>query len=174
MQYGQDGRGITRLHPRDKHADIILQQAEARGVYTLPAVSHETALPAATPSTRIIAHADEVLVNDRAVTVGGWAMIRGLASKRGQVFVLLRSTQSQRIYSTVTLQRPDVAKAYSEPSWRLAGFRAVIERAALPAEDFDVGVIVVTATGPEFQLLPHRLLLSAGKAATAVPITRAP
>ncbi|WP_414661087.1 hypothetical protein [Horticoccus sp. 23ND18S-11] len=174
MQYGQDGRGITRLHPRDKHADIILRQAEARGVYTLPAVSHETALPPATPSTRIIAHADEVVVNDRAVTVGGWAMIRGLESKRDQVFVLIRSNRTQRIYSTVTLQRPDVAKAYNEPGWRRAGFRAVIERAALPAEDFEVGVIVITPTGPEFQLLNHRLPLASGGDAMAVHFSGSP
>lgn len=170
MQFGQDGRGITRLHPRDKHADIILEMARAQGVYALPEVSHETRLAPAKPSDRMVAYADEVILNDRALTVGGWAMLKGEDSRRGHVYVVLKSAATQKIYSTVTLLRPDVAKAYQVPGWRQSGFRAVISRDRLPAEDVEVGVIVVGSNGPEILMLPHRLTLSHGGEATAVSL----
>jgi hypothetical protein len=149
-QYGEDGRGISRLHPQPGRADKLLKQAAERGIYALPRVSELADFPAATPSTRIITHVDELISNQRAVTVGGWAMIRGVVSKRGQVYLILKSERSQLIFSSATLQRPDVAKAYKEPDWRLCGFRAVIGRERLPAENFQVGVLIAHGDDAEF------------------------
>jgi hypothetical protein len=168
QQYGEDGRGIARLHPQEGHADILLKMAADRGVYRLPQVSTEAEFPDARPSTRIITYIDELIVNDRAITAGGWAMIPGKLSKRGQVYVMLRSEKSTLIFSAVTLQRPDVAKAYKEPKWRLSGFRAVIARTRLPAEDFDVGVVIVDGDDAEFIMTSNRLQLAPGKEATAL------
>ncbi|HUR57210.1 MAG TPA: hypothetical protein VM029_05850 [Opitutaceae bacterium] len=166
-QYGEDGRGIAPLHPQKGHAEALLKLAAERGVYQFPRVSLEKDFPEATSSTRIIAYVDEVITNPRAVTLGGWGMIPGLASKRGQVYVVLRSEKSFLIYSTVTLQRPDVAKAYKEPSWRLCGFRAVVGRNRLPAEDFQVGVLIADGDEAEFIMTPTKLLLKSEDAAAA-------
>jgi hypothetical protein len=173
MQYGEDGRGILRLHPKDNHAGIILQMAAARGIYRLPPVSHPAAFPDAEPNPQIITHLDELVVNDLAVTAGGWAMIPGKESKRGQVYVVLRSANSTLVFSTVTLQRPDVARAYNEPGWRLSGFRAVIERPRLPAEDFVVGVLIADGDRAEYIMTSNQIHLAPGKPAKAVQITTA-
>jgi hypothetical protein len=173
MQYGEDGRGITRLHPKPGHADALLKMAAERGVYQLPRVSHEARFPQAQPSTRIITHVDELVVNDRAVTAGGWAMIPGKLSKRGHVYLVLKSAKSTLIFSTVTLPRSDVAKAYKEPRWRRSGFRAVIERPRLPAEDFEVGVLIADGSSAEVIMTANRLQLAAGKEAKAIKQTTA-
>jgi hypothetical protein len=171
MQYGKDGRGIARLHPQERHADVLLQTAAERGVYHLPSVSHPAEFPNAQPNQDIIVHLDELIVSDRAVTAGGWAMLPGKRSKRGQVYLLLRSPQSTLIFSTVTLPRPDVARAYNEPKWRLAGFRAVIERPRLPAEDFDVGVLIADGDEADFIMTKNQLHLAPGKPPKAVPMS---
>ncbi|MSU49689.1 MAG: hypothetical protein EXS37_11495 [Opitutus sp.] len=159
-QYGEDGRGISRLHPQLGHADVMLKMAQDRGVYQLPRVSDPVRVPAPKPSTRIITHVDELIVNDRALTVGGWAMIPGRTSNRGDVHLVLRSEKSFLVFTALTLQRPDVATAYKEPKWRLAGFRAVIRRTRLPAENFEVGVLITGDDEAEFIMTPNRLDLT--------------
>lgn len=159
-QYGEDGRGLAPLHPQPGHAEALLNLAAQRGVYALPRMSHETDFPDAVESPRIIAYVDEVITNPRAVTLGGWGMIPGVLSKRGQVFVVLRSEKSFLVFSTVTLQRPDVAKAYKEPKWRLSGFRAVIGRNRLPPEDFEIGVLLANGDDVEYIMTPARLRLT--------------
>jgi hypothetical protein len=161
-QYGADGKGVTRfrLHPRDRHAEILMKAAEERGVYRLPVFSHPANFPEAKPSTRMITYADELVANHRAVTIGGWAMLPGKTSRRGDVYVILRSAKSQLVFSTVTLQRTDVAAVYKEPRWRFCGFRAVIRRERLPREDFEVGVLIANGAEGEFVMTRNRIELA--------------
>jgi hypothetical protein len=174
MQYGADGRGIVRLHPQERHADVLLKMAEERGVYRLPPVSHPARFPNARANPAIITHLDELVVNDRAITAGGWAMIPGHVSQRGQIYVVLRSAQSTLVFSTVTLLRPDVARAYDKPEWRRSGFRAVIERSRLPAEDFEVGVLIADRNGGEYLITRNRIHLAPGAPARAAPAEISP
>jgi hypothetical protein len=161
FQHGEDGHDVSkvRLHPRTRHADILLRIAADRGIYRLPVFSKSAEFSGAQPSQRIVAHVDETVANDRAVTVGGWGMIPGVTSEFGQIQVVLRSEQSTRVFTTVTLQRPDVAKAYQEPKWRLAGFRAVIPREQLPRENFTIGVMIVRGGRAEYVMTPRQLTL---------------
>ena len=156
-QYGRDGMGVTRLHPRDGHAYVILKNAEDRGIYRLPEFSHAVSLAEATPSTRMITYVDELVANERAVTVGGWAMLPGETSRRGDVFVILHSVHSHLVFSTVPLQRSDVAAAYKEPRWNFSGFRAVIRRERLPRENFEVGILIAHHGRREFVMTGHHL-----------------
>ncbi|MBL9202519.1 MAG: hypothetical protein JNL39_18555 [Opitutaceae bacterium] len=160
--YGEDGRDFVRLHPRERHADALLRTAAERGLYSLPHVSRRVEFTGTQPNPKVVRHLDELLVNDRAITVGGWAMRRGEVSKRGQVHVVLRSAATTLYFTTVTLPRPDVATAYKEPGWRLAGFRAVIRRDRLPAEDFEVGVLILDGARAELAMTNERLLLASG------------
>lgn len=168
LQHGQDGRGLLRLHPNEGHAERILQLAAERGVYQLPPLSREVEFAELRDNPRIIAHLDEFTVNDRSILIGGWAMLPGVVSERDQIHVLLQSRDHRRIFSTVTLLRPDVAKAYRQPHWQRAGFRAVIPRALLPAEDFSVGVILAHDHHPDVVMTRNRLELTPGKNAVAV------
>lgn len=160
QQHGADGRGVTRLHPADGHADRLLQKAAATGVYQLPPVSDFVSFPDAQPNPHIVAYLDEFLASERAITIGGWGMIPERASKRGQAHVVLRSAKSFLVLTTVPFERSDVAAAYKEPRWRWSGFRAVIAPQRLPAEDFEVGVLIAQGDRAEFLLTPNRLLLS--------------
>ncbi|MBL9189604.1 MAG: hypothetical protein JNK23_19140 [Opitutaceae bacterium] len=168
MQYGEDGRDLARLHPRPGHADALLRIAAERRLYTLPVLSRRAEFIEPTPNPAIQHYIDDLIVNDRAITVGGWAMRPGKVSRRGQVYLVLRSPQSTLFFSTVTLQRPDVAAAHRQPDWRLAGFRAAITRDRLPAEDFEVGVLIHDGETAELAFTPNRLLLAPGREATAV------
>ena len=168
-QYGEDGRDIVRLHPRERHADILLRIAQERGLYSLPRVSRRVEFTAAQPNPKIMSHVDELLVNDRAITAGGWAMRHGEISRRGEVYLVLKSPQSTLFFSAITLPRDDVANAHRQPGWRLAGFRAVVPRDRLPAEDFEVGVLIKDGYRSEFAMTSNRLLLSAGREARAEP-----
>ncbi len=172
QQFGADGKDVTRLrmHPVEKHADVLMKKAEERGVYHLPEFSLPADFPDATRSTHLITYVDELFASARAVTIGGWAMLPGRLSRRGQVYVVLQSEKSRLIFSSTTLQRTDVAAAYKEPRWRYSGFRAVINRTRLPAENFDVGVLIVDEGKAEFVMTANRLELGTpeGRAEHAV------
>lgn len=172
QQFGVDGREVTklRLHPQEQHADALMKLAEERGVYRLPEFSRPATPPDATPSTRLITHVDELFSGPRAVTIGGWAMLPGRWSERGQIFVVLESEKSRLIFSTVSLQRSDVAAAYKEPKWRQSGFRAVINRGRLPAENFAVGVLVVDAGKAEYLMTANRLELGTSEGRAVRPV----
>lgn len=161
QQFGADGKDVTRLrlHPVEKHADVLLKKSEERGVYHLPEFSLPAEFPDAVESSRLITYVDELFASTRAVTIGGWAMLPGRWSRRGQVYVVLQSETSRLIFSSVTLQRTDVATAYKEPKWLYSGFRAVINRDRLPAENFDVGVLIVDEDQAEFVMTANRLEL---------------
>ncbi len=166
-QYGEDGHGISNMHPRAGHAAALLKLAEQRGVYELPDLSRRVEFTHITPEPRIIHHLDDLIVNDKAITAGGWAMLPGRFSRRGQVYLVLRSRQSTLFFSTVTLPRADVAASYKQPGWRLAGFRAVVEREHLPAEDFEIGVLIKEGERALLSMTSNRLLLAAGREARA-------
>ncbi len=160
--HGVDGRGVVRLHPGEGHADRLLRLAAERGVYRLPRVTHVVEFPYARPSTRIVHHFDQLLATSRAITIGGWAAIPGEASERGQVHVVLKSEKSLLVLTTVTLPRPDVVQAQEEPDWRLSGFRSVLGPQRLPAENFEIGVLIANGDYAEFIMTGHQLLLASG------------
>jgi hypothetical protein len=149
-QYGVDGRGQTRLHPQDGHADVLLREAEARGIYRLPRLCFEAEVPEATPSTQMIGYVDENMITASAISLGGWAMLPGCESERGQVHVILRSAQRSFTFTTITVKRPDVAQAYREPRWRLCGFRFVILRFRVPIDDYQVGLLITEGDRTEY------------------------
>lgn len=159
IQNGRAGSGISRIHPVPQHAEHVLKTAAARGVYRLPPVSKEVRVPLPHPSTRIITHVDELVMNDRWITIGGWAMIPGRSSKRGDVKVVLEADDRFSAFTTLTLQRPDVARAYGQPRWRLCGFRAVIRRDQLSARNFRVGVLVGGRRAGEYVMTDNLLPL---------------
>jgi hypothetical protein len=160
QQFGEDGRGLFRLSPYQGHAERVLTTAEKRGVYRLPTLTEEKKFPRAQPNDSIIHYFDELIVNDRAITIGGWAMMPGLASKRGQIHVVLRSASGQRIFTTVSLQRPDVARAYARPEWARCGFRLTLPVEWLPRERFEIGVLLADGARADFQMTPSRLALT--------------
>jgi hypothetical protein len=157
----------VRLHPKDGHARALLQLAEKEGVYSLPLLCEPRSFSALQPNPNIISHIDENEVTANAVCLGGWAMLSNQLSKRGQIHVVLRSQQRELIFNTISIQRPDVAAAYQEPRWRLSGFRFVVTRDRLPAEDFQVGVVIAHDGRAEVFVTDQWLRLSGSPPAAA-------
>ncbi len=160
-QYGDvDGHGQVSLHPQEGHAQKLLAMAGKQGIYRLPYLCAQVEFPQAKPSTRMITYVDEKTISPKAVYLGGWAMIPNQVSRRGTVRVLLCSKTQQLAFSTVTLQRPDVAKAYNEPRWRLSGFRFVVPREQIPADDFQIGLEIESGGKSEFIMTDQWLHLA--------------
>jgi hypothetical protein len=158
-QYGVDGRGQTRLHPIDGHAERVLGAAGRRGIYSLPSLCPEVRIPDRRPSTRMICHLDELMVTEGAISLGGWAMVPGRATKRGEIHVVLESASGTRIFRAITVRRDDVAKAFEEPRWQHCGFRLVVRLDRLPKENFRVGLMIVENGRGEYHFTEERLRL---------------
>jgi hypothetical protein len=100
--------------------------------------------------------------------VGGWAAIRGVKSKRGQIHVVLRSGNEMHVFTSVTISRPDVAAALKEPDCILAGFRFARHRSRLPTGEYQVGFLIKNGRDTEYIMTGHRLsLVGEGKALLA-------
>lgn len=156
----EDGHGPVRLHPIDGYAKKLLDRARDEGVYTLPALCEPRSFPNAVPTRQMVAYVDEKTISAKTVYLGGWAMLPGTLSERGQIHVILRSKKTRLIYTTVTVQRPDVAQAYHEPLWRLSGFRFVIDRSELPVEDLQVGLLISEGGEAHYQMTDQYVRLT--------------
>lgn len=168
-QFGVDGSGPFTLHPAPAHATRLLAEAERRGVYRMGPVCDEVPFPPkAKPSSRIKYFVEEITVNGRAAAVAGWAAIPGLPSERGQVHIILRSPVETRVFTAVTITRPDVAAALQHRDCELSGFRFARLRESLPTGEFQIGFLIAHDEGDEYIMTDHRLrLVGDGKALLA-------
>ena len=158
-QHGADGRGPFSLYPEPRHATDLLREAEQRGVYRMGAICEEVDLPEAAPSARIAYFVEEIDVSARAAAVGGWAAIPGLPSKRGHLFILLRSAEGTHAFTAVSVTRPDVAAALQRPDCTLSGFRFARRRDRLPTGDYQLGFLIEHDAGAEYIMTEHHLRL---------------
>jgi hypothetical protein len=157
-----------RLYPIPERAHQLLKEAAQRGLYWVPPMCNPAEIANAKPSDRIIYHVDEMTVGESATYVSGWAVIPARKSRRGEIHLVLRSPTSNIIYTTVAKSRPDVAAAHSAPKWRLSGFRFAVGRSRLPAEEFQVGIMIKDGDHAEYVMTEHRLrLIGRGEALLA-------
>lgn len=167
-QHGADGRGPFALHPIPAHATQLLREAESRGVYRMGPICVPRPFSSAQPSARIAYFVDELSVSNHSAFIDGWAAIPGLEAKRGEVRVVLRSATATHVFTTVTVQRPDVAAACNEPGWKFCGFRFVRLRDNLPTGEFQIGFLIKHGGEAEYIMTDHRLRLTgAGQALLA-------
>lgn len=156
-QRGEIGSSQFRLYPVPERANQLLQEAARRGLYWVPRMCVRAAVDDAKPSNRIAYFVDEMSANGGATFVSGWAAIPNKKSKRGEIYLVLRSNKTNAIFTTVSMSRPDVAAAHSNPDWRLCGFRFAVGRWRLPAEDFQVGIMIKDGDDVEYTMTEHRV-----------------
>jgi hypothetical protein len=172
--YGQEGRaGDFRLHPVEGRAEKILTETAVRGIYQLPPFSAQKVFRLGPPSSRLVTYVTNLTANDHAVGFEGWAMIRSKRSRRGQIHVVLRSVSSELVFSTMSVSRPDVALALKEPLWRYCGYSFVASRAQLPADDFQIGLLIANGDRAEYTMTDHWLWL-AGPPSQTTQLARNP
>ncbi|MEO5961578.1 MAG: hypothetical protein ABIR80_20900, partial [Opitutaceae bacterium] len=156
-RFGEDGHDGFRLNPLPGRAESVLARAAARGVYSLPRCSEPALFPSAQPSAQIKLALDELVATERGIAVNGWAGLDGQESRRGQVYIVLRSARSFLVFSTLALRRPDVVAALKQPGFLRSGFRAWIEPDQLPNEDFEVGVLIARGHRAEYVMTSRRV-----------------
>jgi hypothetical protein len=168
-QFGADGGGPFTLHPAPAHATAVLAAAEHAGIYRMPSVCRRRAFPAAARETSGLHYFVEQLAVDRqALFVEGWVAAPGRVSDRGQIHLVLRSATETHLFTTITIQRPDVAKAHAPEAWDKSGFRFVRRRVRLPEGDYQVGFLLMQDGKAEFMMTAHRVNLTGeGKAMLA-------
>ena len=91
------------------------------------------------------------------VLIEGWAAFPGHASQPGEVHLVLRSRQSQLIFTTLPVDRRDVAAVYPNEQWLDSGFSFRRRRWLLPKEDFQIGLLIKSDRGAEIIMTAHRL-----------------
>jgi len=158
-QYGIDGQGVFSLYPQPDRSTNLLQEAERRGLYRLGPVCVPCEFPEAEPSDRIRYSVDELTVSGRSVFIRGWAALPGVSSERGAVQLILHSAAATRLFTTVNVQRPDVADAFHEPRWRRSGYIFARRRDHLPAGEYQVGFLIKHAHRAEYVMTERRLVL---------------
>jgi hypothetical protein len=167
-EYGVDGRGPFSLYPAPERSTALLNEAERRGVYRMASLCEKRSFPDAQPSARITYFVEDVAVSGRSASVGGWAAIKGLPSKRGQIHVILRSEAETHVFTAVTITRPDVAAELKHPENVLSGFRFARRRDRLPTGEFQIGFLIDYRGGAEYIMTDHRVsLVGEGKALLA-------
>jgi hypothetical protein len=163
-QFGEEGHaGGFQLHPRLQTAKEVLAQTSARGIYRLPRFCEVCTVDAPQPNSAMVTYVTDLTATTRAVGFEGWAMIPDRLSKRGQIHVVLRSEKSFLVFSTLSMPRPDVAKAFGQPGWRECGYNFVTARKHLPPEKFQIGLLITEGTRTEMKMTDQQLDLTAGQ-----------
>ena len=165
IQFGADGHGLVPLNPIANRASTLLQIAAQEGVYQLPNPCQPRTFPVMQPNARILPTVDQKVVSPASISLDGWAVMRDHTSRRGQIHVLLRSKNHEFTYTTISIKRPDVATAHHESRWAYSGYRLVVPRDQLPAEDFQVGILIAEGNQADFVMTDHWLNLSPTQAA---------
>ncbi len=156
-QYQRDGLDSFQLYPVPERASQIINEAAKRGLYWLPRMCVREELAGVRPSSRIQYFVDEMTADTRAVYISGWAAIPDEVSRRGKLYLVLRSASSFIIYTTVATSRPDVVAASGNPGWRLSGFQFAVGRWRLPPEELQLGILVKHDDHAEYIMTDHRL-----------------
>lgn len=160
VHYGRDGVGTYSLHPDPGYATEVLRQAEESKVFFMPRLCRQCTFPSARPAEDLSYFVDRITVDRQVVNIEGWSAFHGREIKPNQIHVILRSTSSRLIFTTLPVERADVAQAYPHEQWRESGFHFQRRRWLLPPENYQVGLLIDSEQGPEFIMTAHRLDLT--------------
>ncbi len=157
VHYGRDGVGRFSLYPDPARATHVIRAAEQAGLYRMPQLCEPRRFPAARPAAAFAYCVDRIDVAEQLVVIDGWVARAGQVARTGQIHVVLQSAKSRLIFTTVPVPRLDVAKVHTTERWLDSGFRFQLRRWLLPAEDFQVGLLLEADGQAEFVLTAHRL-----------------
>ncbi len=157
MRYGKDGVGRFTLHPDPVYATQLIREVEESGIYRMPRLCQQRWFPQARPAASLAYFVDRISVADELISIEGWAARGGVVSKPGEVHLILQSKQSQQIFTTLPVDRADVAAVHSTENWKQSGFQFLRRRWLLPAEDFQIGLLIYSQGRAEFIMTAHHL-----------------
>lgn len=160
-QFGDDSHaGPFRLHPAKGTAKNAIVAASDRGIYKFPRFCFPRYFDTPQANPKIITYVTDLTADREAVGFEGWAMLPAQRSKRGTIHVVLRSAKTTLYFTTLSVPRPDVAKAFKEPLWRYCGYNFALLRHRLPDEDFQIGLLLADGDLTEYVMTDKWLRLS--------------
>lgn len=160
MRNGRDGVGPHSLHPNPVHATNLIRRAEEKGFLRMPQASVEKKFPKPRLVENLNYYFDRIKVDDHMISIEGWAGFQGRKSLPKQIHVILRSTKSNRVYTTLPVERADVDSIYREQAWRNSGFHFLSRRWLVPSEHYQVGLLLHSEKGNEYVMTAHQLDLT--------------
>ena len=152
MRHGRDGAGPATLHPLPRHSTRVLRQAEVSGVFEMPRQAVERSWPEAAVGEGVTGSVDRIALDDRMLTIDGWAAIAGRVAKPGEAHLVLRSADSRLLLTTTATPRPDVAAAHPGEPWHHAGFHFALRRWLLPPANYQVGLFIPAGSRAEMMM----------------------
>lgn len=160
-QFGNDSNaGPFRLHPDEGTAENAIAAASNRGIYRFPRFCFQRHFEAPQPNANIVNYVADLTATTTAVGFEGWAMLPAQRSKRGTIHVVLRAAKTTLYFTTLSVPRPDVAKAFKEPLWHYCGYNFALLRHRLPDEDFQIGLLLADGNRTEYVMTDKWLRLS--------------
>lgn len=157
QRFGRDGLGRFTLHPNPEYASQLLREVEQAGLYRMPRTCKQRWFPDARITTDLSYYVDRINFEDQVVTMEGWVAHPGRTSAPHEIHVIFQSKQSHHIFTTIPQKRDDVSTAYPQEKWLDSGFLFQRRRWLLPAEDFQIGLLISSAGRAEFVMTAHRL-----------------
>lgn len=157
-RYGRDGMGRFTLHPDPIYASRLLRDVEQSGVYRMPRLCNQRWFPDARPASSPFAYyVDRIEVDEQIVSIEGWAARPGQVSQADEIHLVLQSSKTHDIFATIPMDRTDVVAASPQEKWLKSGFRFQRRRWLLPAEDFQIGLLIYSQGRAEFVMTAHHL-----------------
>ena len=157
QRHGRDGLGRFTLHPDPAYATNLIREVERAGLYHMPLACQPRKFPKAQATADLTYFIDRINVDDYVFSIEGWVARPGRPSAPDQIHLVLQSDHSRHIFTTINQRRADVAAAHPHEKWLDSGFRYQSRNWLLPAENFQIGLLIYSQGRAEFVMTAHRL-----------------
>lgn len=157
QRHGRDGLGRFTLHPNPAYATNLIREVERAGLYQMPLACQPRKFPKAQATADLTYFVDRINVDEQMISIEGWAARAGRPSAPDQIHLVLQSDHSRHIFTTINQLRNDVTAAHPQETWLQSGFRFQRRRWLLPAENFQIGLLIYSQGRAEFVMTAHRL-----------------
>jgi hypothetical protein len=157
QRHGRDGLGRFTLHPDPAYATNLIREVERAGLYQMPLACQPRKFPKAQATADLTYFVDRINVDEQMISIEGWVARAGRPSAPDQIHLVLQSDHSRHIFTTINQLRNDVTAAHPQETWLQSGFRFQRRRWLLPAENFQIGLLIYSQGRAEFVMTAHRL-----------------
>jgi hypothetical protein len=123
----------------------------------MPLACQPRKFPKAQATADLTYFVDRINVDEQMISIEGWVARAGRPSAPDQIHLVLQSDHSRHIFTTINQLRNDVTAAHPQETWLQSGFRFQRRRWLLPAENFQIGLLIYSQGRAEFVMTAHRL-----------------